>query len=201
MWRFYWTLTREIPQALWTAADLWVSIIAAVLFFVALFNQKLEEKFMISWHALSPWWSVLPVGMFLLYGLMRSNYEHYKQMESGFNRTIEALNAEVANLKKSPRNAAQERDYQEIKSVFDKYGEAEKAILWNLRRHGKMIFHHSAGLAPLPPGFNTDRAAPVLRKMAGDHILTEEYHPIPGGWQNIWQISPGALPILEELLS
>lgn len=111
MWRFYWTLTRGIPKALWNAADLWVSITAAAVFFIALFNQKLEEKLMISWHAVSPWWSVLPVGVFLLYALMRSNYKHYRQMESNFNNRIATLNSEVDDLKKTKIDLAKDKLY------------------------------------------------------------------------------------------
>ena len=227
MWRFYWTLLREMPKLLWTAADLWVSITAAVLFFIALFNQKLEEKLMISWHALSPWWSVLPVGLFLLYGLMRSNYEHYKRMENGLNGTINALKEdiekevrssstlrndysrllndynrllEVVESRKPKRTAQEERTFQEIKAKLEKYSESEKNLLRYLQRHGKMVQNHFMGFSPLPTGSDPITASAILSRMLADNITTSEGRQVPNGWEKVWQIAPGAASALDELL-
>jgi hypothetical protein len=221
MWRFYWTLIRTIPKLLWTAADLWVSIVAAVLFFTALFNQKLEEKLMISWHALSPWWSALPVGLFLLYRLMRSNYEHYRQMEAGFNETIGALRqdlerelkesstlrdkyqrltAEINDLKKPKRSPLEERTFQDIKAKLEKYGEDEKTLLRYLQKHEKIVQNHFMGFSPLPPGFNHDRAAAALSKLLADDLSTFEGRQVPNGWEKVWQIARWAIASLDDLL-
>lgn len=61
--------------------DLWLSTTAAIPFFIVLFNKPLGEKVMNSWHAISPWWSVIPVGLFFVYRLMRSNYAHFVTLE------------------------------------------------------------------------------------------------------------------------
>jgi len=52
-----------------------------------------------SWHAISPWWSLVPVAMILIYGLMRSNYEHYCHLESGLNQSIANVTQENSTFK------------------------------------------------------------------------------------------------------
>ena len=52
-----------------------------------------------SWHAFSPWWSLVPVGAFFAYGMMKSNYEQYRQLESTLNQTIAGLRQENESLK------------------------------------------------------------------------------------------------------
>ncbi len=99
MWRFHWILVRQIPVVLWTAANRWKSIAAFILFLLTLVNRRFGGKLVNSWHAISPWWAFLPVGLLFVYGLMRSNYEHFKQMESDFMKTISGLQGQLDEIK------------------------------------------------------------------------------------------------------
>jgi len=100
MWRFYWALICGIPKALWNAVDLTLSVSAAVVFLLMLFNRQLGERLVMSWHAISPWWSLVPIAMIVIYGLMRSNYERYCHLESGLNQSVLDLKHENSALKK-----------------------------------------------------------------------------------------------------
>ena len=113
---------------------------------------------------------------------------------------VERLSAEVADLKKPKRSALEEREFLSIKTIFDKYGEEERNVLQHLRRHGKMVQNHFMGFSLLPAGFTHERAAQVLKKLTDDNITTMEGRPAPGGWDRLWQIAPGAVSALNDLL-
>jgi hypothetical protein len=95
MWTFYWLLLRKIPHTLHTALDWTVTALTVISFIITLVGQRLVN----SWHALSPWWSLLPLGLFFVYGMMRSNYEHFCELEKNFNKTTENLKQDNARLK------------------------------------------------------------------------------------------------------
>ncbi len=214
MWRFYWVLVCGIPKALYNVADLTLSASAVVAFFLTLLNRRLGERLVMSWHAISPWWALLPMGLLFIYGLMRSNYEHYCQLESGFKDRLAKqeqqcltlqqenirLNLEANDLKQPKRTPYQEKEYQAIKPAVDAYDENHKIILRHLLRCGKITKHMQGRLTPLPAGFSESLAADVLSRLASDHLITSDTRTSPGGWEIIWQIAPGAKSILEELL-
>jgi hypothetical protein len=37
-------------------------------------------------------------------------------------------------------------------------------------------------------------------RIAADDITTSEGRQVPGGWEKVWQIAPGAASVIEELL-
>jgi hypothetical protein len=113
---------------------------------------------------------------------------------------ISTLNAEIDDLRKPKRTPFQIREHDNITALFKNYGEDEKTMLRHLRRHGKMLHHHSGSVHPLPTGFDATRAIAVFRKLMSDHITTSETHSVPGGWEVTWKIAPGAISTLDELL-
>lgn len=170
---------------------------------------------MTSWHAISLWWAFLPVGVLFVYGLMKSNYEHYCQLEADSNEKLSKqeqqysslreensrLNLEVADLKRKPRSSiSKERDFNAVKSLLEKHEDDDKTVLRLLLKVGSMKHNHGWHLAPLPEGFTHDRTQIALNKLAEDHLVTKETNYIPGGWEAVWQIAPWAAPHLKELL-
>lgn len=136
MWRFYWVLICGIPKALWNAVDLTVSVSAAVVFLLMLFNRRLGERLLMSWHAISPWWSLVPVAMIVIYGLMRSNYEHYCHLETSLNQSIlelrqenSTLKAEVFDLRNPKISPDEERRRQIVLERIKRLKRCEKEML------------------------------------------------------------------------
>lgn len=133
MWRFYWVLVCGIPEALWNAFDLTISASAVVIFLLTLLNRRLGERLVMSWHAISPWWSLVPVAMIFIYGLMRSNYEHYCHLQSGFNRSTtelreenSALKAEVSDLRNPKVSAEEERKRKLVAEKLEPFSQKSK---------------------------------------------------------------------------
>jgi len=82
MFRFYWTLLRQIPRLLLDATGRTRTIGAIVLFSLAVSNQKWAKHMSDHWTGISPWWSAIPVVLLLFYGLLRANYERFLGIES-----------------------------------------------------------------------------------------------------------------------
>jgi hypothetical protein len=117
-------------------------------------------------------------------------------------KEISGLAAKVADLRKPKRTPFQEKEYQAIKSAVDSYDEDDpKKLLRHLMRHGKMTRHSQGKLVPLPAGFSDNRAASALDILKNDHLVTlGDTRYDPSGWEASWQIAPGAIDILNELL-
>jgi hypothetical protein len=79
--RILWTAITEF----WGATDRALAAVAVVLFFVGIGNQKLVERIVTTWNGISPWWSLLPIGVFALYRVLRANYEAYVALERKVN--------------------------------------------------------------------------------------------------------------------
>ena len=63
-----------------------------------------------------------------------------------------------------------------------------------------MTKHVMGRLSPLPTGFIEEPTVVLLRRLDSDQIVLRETQISPGGYGNIWQISPGAIIAIEELL-
>jgi len=142
------------------------------------------------WRAmpfLVPHWAIFSL---IIVSLIGAHFELYK-------KTFE----EMRTLsKKCESTALQEKEYQDIRSLFENYGEIEKSILRNLLRHGKMIKHVMGKLSPLPGGCSEEAAASVLDKLVTDNLVTSETRLAPGGYEVVRQIALGAKSAIEELL-
>jgi hypothetical protein len=123
-----------------------------------------------------------------------------EQQTAAERETLRRLTAEIADRNRPKRTDSEERDYQVIKSIIEKCSDDEKDVLRHLKRHGKMIENHMSGFSTVPTGFTHDRAATVLSKLTAQDITTVETRQVPSGWERVWQIAPGAVSALDELL-
>jgi hypothetical protein len=55
-------------------------------------------------------------------------------------------------------------------------------------------------LSSLPTGFINEPTVVILRRLECDQIVLKETQISQGGYGNIWQISPGAITAIKELL-
>jgi hypothetical protein len=113
---------------------------------------------------------------------------------------VRNLNAEVEDLKKPKRTAFEEKEYQIIKSTVDGYDELHKDVLRHLLRVGKMTETFMVQLSPLPPKLNRDATTKILNQFAADNIAFIERGQGLRGFEDVWQIAPGAIRALNELL-
>jgi hypothetical protein len=63
-----------------------------------------------------------------------------------------------------------------------------------------MTKHVMGRLSPLPTGFMEEPTVVILRRLESYQIVLKETQIAPGGYGNIWQISPGAITAIKELL-
>jgi len=138
MWRFYWVLVRGIPKALFNAVDLILSVSAVVLFLAAIFNRRLGERLVMSYHAVSPWWSLVPVGAILIYGMMRSNYENFLKFEAGFNQIIAELRQENAALRDKIYPPQEDRHRQLVREKIQGLTKHALGVLRFILDHGEV---------------------------------------------------------------
>jgi hypothetical protein len=179
MRRFCWALICGIPKALWNAVDLTLSVAAAVVFLVMLFNRRLGERLLMSWHAISPWWSLVPIAMIVIYGLMRSNYEHYCHLESGLNQSVldlkqenSALKAEISDLrnpKVSPEEQERRQQVREILKACNFSKETKAALRSALNFEGEI---RPATTRSSP--FGSRASAEIMHQGVGSGLITGE---------------------------
>ncbi len=81
MAKFYRRLVWLAITEFWNAADRGLAMSAAALFLIGLLNRKLAELLITARNGVSPWWAVLPIGLFVVYRIMRANYEAYSRLE------------------------------------------------------------------------------------------------------------------------
>ncbi len=75
MWRFYGRLARRLPDLLWGSASLLEKITGVV-------SLCLSVVGVTAWWPFSPLWALLPIFLFLLYGLMKANYEAFQKIKA-----------------------------------------------------------------------------------------------------------------------
>jgi hypothetical protein len=81
MAKFYRSVAISALREFWTATDNVLASVAVLSFFLILFNRTLGEKIMTAWNGLSPWWSLIPIGMLVIYRLLRANYQKFAALE------------------------------------------------------------------------------------------------------------------------
>src|SRR5437867_3899899 len=84
MLAFYWALIRRIPGILFQATNNWLVTATIITFLIGVVisvNRIIGKRFMTSWQGISQWWALLPIGILLLYGIMKANYERVRQLE------------------------------------------------------------------------------------------------------------------------
>jgi hypothetical protein len=101
MARFYRTVAVSAVGEFWTATDKVLSVVAVLSFLLLLLNRSLGEKVVTAWDGLSPWWSLIPIGMLVIYRLLRANYQKFAALEeklANFERLLTPLQFEGLEL-------------------------------------------------------------------------------------------------------
>ena len=81
MAEFYRGVAVSAAREFWTATDNVLAAVAVLSFLLLLFNRNLGEKIMTAWNGLSPWWSLIPIGMLVIYRLLQANYQKFAALE------------------------------------------------------------------------------------------------------------------------
>jgi|SRR5208282_1776645 len=90
MAKFYLRILWSACTEFWGATDKTIAASTVVLFLIGLFNQKLVERIMTTWNGVSPWWSLVPIGLLVVYRLLRANYEKFVVLENKLARQMTA---------------------------------------------------------------------------------------------------------------
>src|SRR5437899_1029762 len=97
MWKFYKAMAKfyrgvaiSAFKEFWTATDDIIAAIAVISFFAILLSRKYGEKLVTAWNGVSPWWSLIPIGLLLIYRLLRANYEKFIALEKNIARQATA---------------------------------------------------------------------------------------------------------------
>ncbi len=92
-WRYYADLLRQIEPLLKDAKGLVASAASVVTSAATATNQLWLKKIAVDWQGVSPWWSALPIGLLVIWGLLWANFKKYSEVEQQRN----ALEAEKQN--------------------------------------------------------------------------------------------------------
>jgi len=99
MYKFYWELLKVVPKTLLSAFNRGTGLVAFILFVLALFNRPLGTQLTNTWKGTSPWWSLLLIGFFFIYGMMKANYEHIRTSEIAYNKSLDGCKEEIIQLR------------------------------------------------------------------------------------------------------
>lgn len=83
---------------MWESTNSYLTALGIFLLVLALFNKPLANS-LSDWEGVSPWWSLVPVGLLLLYGLIAATYNDLQEIEQERDET-----------KAKKREAERERD-------------------------------------------------------------------------------------------
>src|ERR1700754_3887941 len=81
MFRFYWSLIREIPSVLRDSAEAWAFWILTIgAPAVVLLNPQLQRW--IDTPQFSRWFVLVPIGLSVAYGVLRTNYKRFVELQA-----------------------------------------------------------------------------------------------------------------------
>jgi hypothetical protein len=86
VWRFHFELALETPKILLSASEKLITWPAVILFLIGLFNPEIVTWLIGEWAILSRWWSVVPLALLFLHGLLKGNKARFDELR----RQIEA---------------------------------------------------------------------------------------------------------------
>lgn len=92
MLRFYLSLVREIPTIFRSRAEGWTFwIVSVAVPIIVLFNPELKSK--MDTPEFSRWFALVPIAMFVLYALLRVNYDRFIAVAAGRDEAKATLTA------------------------------------------------------------------------------------------------------------
>jgi len=81
MWKFYWSVIKQLPGLFFQAHERFTSLAALFLFLATLFNQSWLSAIQDGWSGVSPWWSLAVVAGFACFGFFRVIYSQFLSLE------------------------------------------------------------------------------------------------------------------------
>jgi hypothetical protein len=81
MFKFYYRIFRSAVSEWRGMSSKVAGIIAAALAIAAYFSPELAKKSSQAWNGASRWWTAAPIGLFVLYRLLRANYQEFHTLE------------------------------------------------------------------------------------------------------------------------
>lgn len=105
-------LLRRVPKLLWESTDSYLTALGIFLLALTLFNRPLADR-LGDWEGVSPWWSLVPVGLLLLYGLIavtREDIEGVERERDNARNEKHAIEQERDALQAEKDTATRERD-------------------------------------------------------------------------------------------
>ncbi|MFY9560489.1 MAG: hypothetical protein WAQ52_09675 [Terriglobales bacterium] len=82
MWNFYKKVIVSAFLEFWTATDDVLTGIAIVSFIAILLSRRYGERLVATWNGISPWWSLIPIGLLVLYRLLLANYVQFSRVKA-----------------------------------------------------------------------------------------------------------------------
>ncbi len=70
----------KIPQLILNSSKNWFALINLILLLVTALNKQLGNILKLQWLEISPWWSLLFIGILLIWWLMNAIYEHRQEL-------------------------------------------------------------------------------------------------------------------------
>jgi hypothetical protein len=120
---------------------------------------------------------------------------------------IERLKAEIENLKTPPiRSLADQHHFDILKAVIDARGDDARRMLRHLRGQGPFSFRVDAAKGrvsantPLPPNMDCGQAYLISGLLVIDGVLKRARLPGQMGHDEIFEIAPGFISVVDELI-
>lgn len=83
-----------------------VGLIGSLASLLALFNRELASR-VLNWDGFSPWWALLPAGLFVTYALFRAAYEKHQQATSDLQAALAIVAAERDEARRCVQSQAE----------------------------------------------------------------------------------------------
>jgi hypothetical protein len=77
---YWWSMSMKIPGFLFHSWRIWFAFIGFVLFFVIIFNKPIGERWAEKWKGISPLWSVVVMGVLLIWSIMSAIYDRDREV-------------------------------------------------------------------------------------------------------------------------
>jgi hypothetical protein len=95
MLRYYWALARRLPSIFRTMVEGWAFWVAMVLVVLGFLSPELAMAAQTELG--SRWWALVPVGVLILWGILKANYEQFQRVEKLANERGGTSGAEYIN--------------------------------------------------------------------------------------------------------